>query len=225
MHVYFLNIMKKTLIILFLLSVFTGFTQVPDYSNLLRKDKLKLMNYYGFVILKSKDTIFTKVDFNKYSNTPKINSNNELILTYPDELEIYSYLTSIPLESIETFYFGYPHRLNIVKKSEGKYVNLEIVEDGKFKVYKNISESGGGNIMTLPSSQGFGTPIQTAPRIITTLYISKNDEEIICIDGDKNQKRLKLAKFFRGELNEKKLSKIKTRNSKVIELFKKLNVN
>ncbi len=215
--------MRSILVIIFLISTSFGFAQVPDYSNLSRKDKLKYMNTYGFVILKSKDTILAKVDFKKYSNTPMINSSNELILDYPDELEIYSYQNRIPLESIETFYYGFPRLFNVVKQCEGRFVNLETIEEGKYMVYKKVTESGGGTVMTMPSSQGLGTPMQTGPTVITTLYISKNEGELVCIDGDNEQKRLKLAKLLEGELNAKKLSKLKTRNVKVIELFKKIN--
>ena len=208
-----------------MLSTSFALAQAPDYSGLLKKDKLKYMNTYGFVILKSKDTIIAKVDYDKYTNTPTINSSNELIVNYPEELESFSYENRVPLESIDTFYFGFPRTLNVVKQSEGKFVNLEKIEDGKYKVYKNTSIGDEGAVMTLPSSQGIGSTIHTGPSVVTTLYISKNDEELICIDGDKEQKRLKLANLLKEELNEKKLSKLKTRNVRIIELFKRINEN
>jgi hypothetical protein len=215
--------MRKTLILLTLTVSFLSFSQIPDYSDLSRKDQLKLMNYYGFLIKKSGDTLIVKIKLDKRTNVPIINDNNELLLDYPKGLEKYAHIDRIALNMVDRFYFGIPRRFNIVKKYDTTHINLELIEEKKFSIYSRsqIETRDGTNI----TGTGFaGLPSQSYNVEIKTIYLSKGNGDLVHINGNNKEKREKLAKLLKSEIEPKKLNKIKTSYDKIIRLIKKLNL-
>ncbi|MEL6556928.1 MAG: hypothetical protein AAFQ94_02015 [Bacteroidota bacterium] len=215
---------KVLLLVLFFLPA-VGLSQDIDYSQLSRKEKLKFLNYYGYVILNSQDTIYAEVKIDKSTNTPIITRSNQLTLTYPGDLEKYAYKTKVSLDSIKCFYFGYPRKLNVVKLYDGKSVNLEKIAFGRYELYKEVYyEKEPMHFLTsMPDSNTSSS--STGKEIIEVLYISKKNGKLHRLDGDRQEKKKMLATLFEGDLSEKKLSKIKTANYKVIELVNRLNAN
>lgn len=215
---------KNSLIVALIFVSAYGYSQVeyPDYSNLTRKEKLKLMNVHGFVILVNGDTLFAKISNIKQTSVPITTAEQELIVTYPKELQEYKYLDKIPLNTIQKFYHGFPRRrYTEVRLYNDNLVLLEKVIQGKFCVFRESSVSGGGMI-SMPNSGTFGTQT-TAVQEVYHLYVSKDNGELVSLKGKNKEIKQKLIQFLKGELDEKKLNKIKTRNDKIIELFKKLN--
>lgn len=215
--------MKTLITILTIIICNISYSQAPDYSVLSKKEKLQFMNYYGFIILKTKDTIIGKVKCNTSYNALYAKTADTLSISYPKELEPFTYKKRIALSNIDKFYFGQPPKFNIVKKYGDKYVNLEIVEEKRYRIYiqKLLIIEDNRMLMynwntSLPNSSSSYT-------LDEILYISKNDGNLICIQGTKHEKRRQLFKLLKDELSDRKVSKLNTSNYRIIELFKKLN--
>ncbi|WP_378172391.1 hypothetical protein [Aquimarina sp. SS2-1] len=214
--------MKKILLLSILITSFS-FSQQPNYSDLSRIDKLKLMNYYGFLITKTEDTVIAKIELNKGTNVPIVTENSEIFLEYPKELQKYKYVEKIDLRLLDKFYFGLPRRFNVIRKYDSTYINLEVIEEKKYRIYRR-NEIGTAYNNGLHNNTGGFTYSQSYNAEFKILYIAKENGDLIRIDGTPREKKAKLTELLKNELDEKELKRIRTRNDKIIELFKKLNL-
>ncbi|WP_394747860.1 hypothetical protein [Spongiimicrobium salis] len=125
---------------LILLSPFVLISQIPDYSDLSRRDKLKFLNYYGYVQLKSGDTIYCKVKHDFNDEIIAISNDDEAIVSYPKELKQYKYKKKIPLKDIDKLFFGFPKKtIKLVKEYSGKQLYLKRPTKIDLNIFKGIA--------------------------------------------------------------------------------------
>ncbi|MFT7083922.1 MAG: hypothetical protein ACJAT0_002419 [Nonlabens sp.] len=215
--------MSKTGIIISLLVGFSAFSQTPNYLELSKRDKFKFMNSYGFLIKKSGDTLLTQIKVYKGTNVPEIDQDQKLLLAYPEDLQEYADVDRIALKEVDRFYFGFPGRFNVVKKHDTTFVPLEVIEEKTFHLYvRTQKETQPGSFTSIPFGNGMSYTMAYDIEV-KTLYLSKENSEMVHIIGDKKEKRKQLASILKNDLDPKKLKKLKTSNYDIIKLVKKLN--
>lgn len=124
---------------LILILPYTLLAQIPDYSDLSRRDKLKFLNYYGYVQLKSGDTIYCKVKHDFDNEIIAISNDDEAMVSYPKELKQYTYKKKIPLKDIDKLFFGFPKKtIKLVKDYDGKHIYLKRPKKTGINIFKNI---------------------------------------------------------------------------------------
>jgi hypothetical protein len=167
----------------------------------------------------------TQIKVYQGTNVPEIDQDQKLLLAYPEDLQEYADVDRIALKEVDRFYFGFPSRFNVVKKHDTTFVPLEVIEEKTFHLYVRTQKETQPSSFT-PIPFGNGMPFTMAYDIeVKTLYLSKENSEIIHIMGDKKEKREQLASILKNDLDPKKLKKLKTSNYDIIKLVKKLNSN
>jgi hypothetical protein len=185
------------------------------------------LNKYGFVILKTGDTILAHVKYEFAYNKPKLSDENELRLKYPKHLKKYAYKEKISLSEIQKFYFGSPPIYQVVKKYRNQFINLEVVSLGRYNVYKRHTSAKVKNYAQ-PLDSSFPMRLGSSSTIIEILYIQKDDGPLVKIYDEEHDLQT-LETIFTSDLSKEEIKKlikgrnIENINNKIIEVIKKLN--
>ncbi|MFT6799294.1 MAG: hypothetical protein ACJAWA_001423 [Nonlabens sp.] len=95
----------------------------------------------------------------------------------------------------------------------------------KFNLYvRTQKETQPGSFTSIPFGNGMSYTMDYDIEV-KTLYLSKENSEMVHIIGDKKEKRKQLVSILKNDLDPKKLKKLKTSNHDIIKLVKKLNSN
>ena len=237
---------------LFFILPYILFAQIPDYSDLSRRDKLKFLNYYGYIQLKSGDTIYCKVKYDFNNDIVSISNEGEAIVSYPKELKDYEYQKKIPLNDIDKLFFGFPKKTEkLVKAYNGRHIYIKrpkkiglkdlIMADydyrsgpivvtkileGKYTLYKTLIISENSNFFNIGYSRktdSFGNGSGIV--FLTELYLQKPNGPLIAILGDRKKEESKkiLTTFLKDDIDPAKLKKLRMRTDKITAFLKALN--
>jgi len=226
--------MKKIVFILFFIFGYTH-AQIPDYARLTKKQKIRYLNGYGFIITTTNDTIYGVVRGNQAKGAATLNKKKQIKVNYPRDLEKYSYLTEIPLSQIK-YYYNVGYRTHkYVRKVGSEYFIFDKIVEGKISIFERneIKYKLFVSINIDVGTGGVGLGAGSRSKRTSQIYFEdQNDGKLILIMGrdrydvfeiSKKEIKENFINFFQNKVENKELEKIKPRKSKLIEFVKKYN--
>ncbi len=221
-------------ILLSILGTSMVYSQIPDYTNLSKKEKLRFINGYGFLELTTGDTIYVKIETLRDVNVPKIDKYGKIHLSYPKLLKKYAYKKTISLDSVSRFFYGRPRRFRNVIRRNNRSIDLETISLGKYNLYKrdfyildayDDSNYAGSKFVQMADGSSMRVSKRSrGPLVTEMLYIQKaSDDSIYRLYGRAYTKTRILSELLKDDMTDKQLKKLKGRNDRIIEAIKNLN--
>lgn len=209
--------MRNLTLILILFS-FQLNAQIPDYSELTKRDKIYFLNYYGYIKMKSGDTIFGAVKRIK-SKGWSLDDNPKLIIKYAKQFEKYKYLKEIPISQVDMYYDTFHKKYNYIKKLNRNYLILNKVVDGKIQIYEKLTTNYNSNFNNNISTGYYEAYFEDEKGNLTIIFGS---EDSLSAKKTKSP-RERFIDFFKDSYDLEVLQKVKPTRKKIIEFVEKHN--
>ncbi|MEP3389930.1 MAG: hypothetical protein ABJO02_17195 [Reichenbachiella sp.] len=201
------------------------FIPIPQYLGLSKSQKNIFLNYYGYLITASGDTLYCNIAGRE---------NGKLKLEYPKDLINYQGPEEIFLSEVRSYYQGYPKQGHIkehrfIREYDGQSIVLKRIVQGKINVYREK--------IFIPTQTTYPTSNQSIPKVANNSLTPKFKEAFIYyfedIEGrfelvykshylDKKI-RSRLTNYFDDNEMSMKISKLKIKEDEIMSLVRKHN--